>query len=46
VRLKIQLILTALSFYRKNFIHLNTSLFWYEYDVVLFVLKLYPEISK
>lgn len=46
VRSKTQRILTALSFYWKNFIHLNTLLFWYEYDVLLFVLKLYLEILK
>lgn len=41
VRSKTQPILAALSFCKKNFIHLKTSVFWYEYGQTLFILKLY-----
>lgn len=46
VRSKTQPILAALSFCKKNFIHLKTSVFWYEYWRNLFVLKLYAKKLK
>ena len=32
-----------LHFGEKNFIHLNILLFWYEYALMSFILKLYSE---